>query len=722
MTSRETTASGLRGRDGPGALRIALAGAGYIADWHARAVRRIAGAELVAVCDRAVARARALAGVWGVRGVYDSLERMLQNERLDVVHVLLPPEAHFDAAMMTIAAGVNVFLEKPMCITAEQCDRLIDEAARRGLRVAVGHNFLFSRPYEQLAADVRGGVLGRIDHVTIAWHRELPQLAAGPFDAWMLRDPGNIMLEVGPHSMAHLVDLLGQPAAMDVKAGNPRRLPSGAIFYRRWQIGAWTDSAAAELSFSFVPGFAEHHIHVRGSLGSATADLERNTYVRRLHTPRADDIDRYSIIRREACDLVRQGRRNLWKWMVSKLLRRVQGNAYGASIEAAIRAFYDSAGANIDPRIDPRLGRTVVELCARAAGAVAAESAHMARPACRPTAAVPAATTLVFGASGFIGAELVRQLAAMGRPVRVLVRNPGKLPSDVLTPLVEVLRGDLENPEDLARSLEGIHCVFHLARAMVKTWADYAEHDIEVTRSIGEACLAAGVRRLIYTGTIDSYYAGRAAGTITEATGYDRRIRRRNLYARAKAASEDLLMAMHRERGLPVVIIRPGIVIGRGGHPFHWGVGMWKHGTVCQIWGRGDNKLPFVLVDDVASGLIAAMDTPHIDGESFNLVADPCLSAREYLDELERAAGIRLQRIPTSPLKFYLVDMLKWLAKVVVRHPERRLPSYRDWESRTQRAVFDCSKAKQRLGWRPVADRGEMVRRGIELPVREFLL
>ena len=78
---------------------------------------------------------------------------------------------------------------------------------------------------------------------------------------------------------------------------------------------------------------------------------------------------------------------------------------------------------------------------------------------------------------------------------------------------------------------------------------------------------------------------------------------------------------MHRERGLPLVIVRPGIVIGRGGSPFHWGVGMWWHDAVCQIWGQGNNKLPLVLVEDVARGLIAAMDTPGIEGRDFNLVA-----------------------------------------------------------------------------------------------------
>ena len=256
---------------------------------------------------------------------------------------------------------------------------------------------------------------------------------------------------------------------------------------------------------------------------------------------------------------------------------------------------------------------------------------------------------------------------------------------------------------------------------MVKNWADYQQLEIEATRRVAECALEAGVKRFIYTGTIDSYYAGRGAGTITEETPLDPQIERRNLYARAKAASEQILMRMHRERGLPVAIVRPGIVIGRGGSPFHWGVGMWWHEAVCQIWGDGNNKLPLVLVEDVAKGLIAAMETPGIEGQSFNLAGDPCLSAQEYLNELDRLGGMRIQRHATPILKFYLQDMMKWAVKVAVRHPERRMPSYRDWESRTQQAVFDCTAAKTTLGWRPVNDRGELVRQGIEEPLLEAM-
>ncbi len=82
---------------------------------------------------------------------------------------------------------------------------------------------------------------------------------------------------------------------------------------------------------------------------------------------------------------------------------------------------------------------------------------------------------------------------------------------------------------------------------------------------------------------------------------------------------------------------------------------------------------------------------------------------------------MRVERYATPIWRFYLRDMMKWAVKVAVRHPERQLPSYRDWESRTQRARFDCTAAKTVLGWSPVSERGELVRRGIEEPLREIM-
>ncbi len=701
--------------------RVAFLGTGYIADWHAQAIRKVAGVELVAVCDRVAAKAEALAGKFSVPKTYRSLEDMLAAESLDAVHVLLPPDRHFEAARTILENGVDVFLEKPMCVRASECDELVRLAEERGRRVGVGHNFLFSTQYEQLRSDVRSGVLGKIDSITINWYRPLPPIKYGPFEMWMLRDPKNILLEIGSHSAAHVLDLTGAPETMDISPSNPVEMPNGRRFYRRWQVHALKGPTAIDLRFSFVPGFAEYSIHVRGSLASATVDFEHSTYSRQQHSPRDPDFDVYSIVSGQAKSFLRQSRQTLLRYLRSKVDLGARGTPYGSTIVRAMDAFYGAASSPMDERVEGRTGAEVIRLCEQMADAA---SLPPETPAASPSpggAKIDATpSVLVLGATGFIGKELVRQLVTSGHVVRVLVRSAGNLPASLHVPEVDCQVGDLMRIEDVRRAMDGIYTVIHLARSNVKRWADYEKYEVGATRQIAECALQTGVRRLLYTGTIASYHQGSGAATITEATQLDAGIARGNFYARAKSESEQMLLKMHREQGLPLVILRPGVVIGRGGSPFHWGVGMWWNDAICQTWGDGTNKLPLVLVEDVAAALILAMDKPGIEGRSFNLVGDPMLSAREYLDELDRCGGFKVQRFYTPVSRFYLIDMVKWAAKVAMRFPERQMPHYRDWETRRLLAPFDCSAAKKILEWRPVSDRNELMRRGIEEPVVEF--
>ncbi|MGO9599609.1 MAG: NAD-dependent epimerase/dehydratase family protein [Isosphaeraceae bacterium] len=712
--------------------RVGFLGTGYIADWHAKALRMVPDARLEAVCDKNLPRAEAFAQRQGVSRSYGSVEAMLGDEaaRLDVVHVLLPPDLHARAAETLIDRGIHVLLEKPMATTLAECSGLIQQRSSHSVSIGVNHNFLFAPVYENLRDDLAAGKLGRPDHIVITWNRGLDQLQSGPFHLWMLRDPRNIMLEIGPHCLAPMLDLVGPIEIVSARASNVVTLPGGVPFYRRWSIEAGTGVTAVTIHLSFARGFAEQLIHVRGSLASATADLERNTYLRHEHTPYGLDFDRLRTIRREAGSMALQARRTFSQYALSKLKLAPEGNPYGVCIARALKAFYDGLGAPLDRRLTPELGCDLVELCSTIG------QMGLGQPSDTPARCIPgaeargtpvqeharasAAEILILGGTGFIGQELARQFVTAGKQIRLLVRDPGRLPEDLMSPQVEIVTGDLLRTDDLQRAIAGSRFVYHLARANVTTWSEYQSQDIEVTRHVAELCLRNEVKRLFYTGTIDSYYAGASAGTITEKTPLDPRIAWRNLYARAKAASEQILMAMHRERGLPVVIFRPGIVIGQGASPLHWGIGMWSWNAVCQVWGQGRNPLPLVLVEDVARALTEAMDAPGIEGESFNLVAETDLTAMDYLAALEKEAGVSFQKVNTSPWKFYATDMVKWIVKQLVRHPDERRPSYRDWETRTQRARFDCTKARTVLNWNPTCERKEIIRRGICLPAAEF--
>jgi predicted dehydrogenase/nucleoside-diphosphate-sugar epimerase len=720
-------------------LHVGILGAGYIADWHVKALRSVRGVRVAAVCDQDLGRARSLAERYCIPVVARDAVEMLDKQQCEAVHLLLPPDRHFSAAEQLLDAGVHAFLEKPACVRAAECEHLRDVAARRQCSVGVGHNFLFAPIYERLRDDIRQGMLGPLSEVSIVWNKELGQLRSGPFGAWMFRKSGNIVLEVGPHSVAHLLDLVGEPDALSVDVERQLELPGGLLFFRGWWVRGRRDQTQVDLRFDFGAGFPEHRIQVRGRIASATADFEAGTYVLRRHRPGLADFARRDLTVHEGRELIRQARGKLRRYLFSKLWRRRHGNDFGASIAHAVRSFYGGLPATLDERLSLGFASRVVALCTRiaetagqavsndgpqdTAADVPLSCPRPRRPKVRDLLSTPPrpADTLVLGGTGFIGQALVRQMVKADRCVRLLVRDSHHLPKRLGNLPIDVIRGDIGNASDLDRALAGVSTVYHLARAHVKTWAEYERSEIGATRNVAEACLRAGVKRLIYTGSIDSLYTGDPRGVIDESTPLDPRVHRRNLYARAKAESERLLMELHSQQGLPLAIFRPGIVLGRGGSPFHWGVGMWFADSVCLLWGRGDNQLPIILADDVARALVAAGSAERVIGEVFNLVGEPLLTAREYIAELEKAAHMKIDARPTSAWRFYSRDLAKWVAKCLIRHPERRLPSYRDWQTRGHLARFDCGNAKRVLGWVPIADRDTLIEQGIVRPVREWL-
>lgn len=715
-------------------IKVGFIGAGFIAEWHAKALRAVPGVTLAAICDRDEGRARSIAAKFAIQVSVSSMEEMLRpGHGLAAVHVLLPPQYHAPAARMALEAGVHVLLEKPMGTDAAECAALAELARRSDRRIAVSHNFLLYPVYERLINDIQSGTLGFIDHVRVTWAKELPQITMGPFHHWMFAKPENLILEIGPHSVAHLLHLgrvcakangedptMGDP---DIRVSKPIWLPGGRLAFQRWGAEAMCGSTAMELEWSFVPSFGEHQIRVRGSLGSATVDFERNLYLAERHTGGHVDFDRYSVLSGMAKQALVQGRRNLAQYVCGKLGVIKTGNMFAVSIANAMQNFYAAiGGARMDERIDSAMGQQVLEWCQRI-GAVAA------RRAPTPTGkhglgrgAASGADVLVLGGSGFIGRVLVRKLADAGHVVRVVSRHGGDFASRGSDGGIEVVQGDVRRAEDLDRVLRGVRYVFHLALGSASSWAEWYEEDVLATQRVGNKCVDHGVRRLVYASTIAALDGSNPERTISDATPVEDHRVLHELYSKAKSASEEVLREVRKKRGLDVVIVRPGIVLGCGGPPWHAGIAKWSFNRVAQLWGDGRVPLPIVLVDDVADAMVSAMTAADVSGMAFNLVGPPMLTAREYIAELEAYCGIKFE-VKARPIWLvYGGEVCKWIVKVAVGHQPRHRPRLREWQSRQHLSSFDCSGAARLLGWRPVRDRAAAIERGIHRPAEEFIV
>jgi predicted dehydrogenase/nucleoside-diphosphate-sugar epimerase len=687
-----------------------MVGAGFILKPHALAVSA-AGATPHAVADTSARRAADAAREFGFEHSFSSVEE-LANSDCDVVHVLVPPFLHLEIAELLLMAGKSVFLEKPMGLSSEACSRLGALADERGLRLGVNHNFLFLPGYERLRTRIREGELGRVDHINCNWNYELPQLRSGPFDAWMLSAPANLFFELGAHLAGFILDLLGQGEVRAAVSTNAVELPTGERAYRSWSVIGEHRAASFALSLSTTRGQPDRLLRVRGSGGSAQLDFGRD-FLWEERTESANPIfDAYAVARSVSRQLGRAATSDRRRRIVAALRKSLESEPFTESMLRSIMRFY------ADPEIDERhhwsFGARVIGFCEDVCSAAGVGSPSTKPVVTKVAVGRPstAPTVLVVGGTGFIGRRLVSRLVEMGVGVRVLSRSSGAAAVALGDLPVEIHEGFHGNREVARAALAGIDTVYHLAKCEGRAWEDYVRGDIEPTRVLAEEALAAGVRRFIYTGTIDSYDSASPSCHITGDTPVDPRIARRNLYARSKAACEKLLGELQRQ-GLPLIVLRPGIVIGAGTDPAHLGVAQFLSETEARYWGSGENKLPLVLVDDVADALLKAKDAPDIVGRTLLVTGAPLLSARDYVAEVNARSGAKIRATGRAPWRYWVPDLIKEIAKNLVKHPNRRLSTLHDWRCRTQRASYDSSDTREALGWEPVADRETLIKRGI---------
>lgn len=693
--------------------RVGMLGAGYILKSHATAVAALPGVELSMVCDLSAGRAKAAAEQFGFARWTASMDELAASD-CDVVHILVPPTFHLQAATRMVEAGKSVFLEKPMGLDARACAELCRLAEEKGVTVGVNHNFLFSRAYEDVRQAVKAGKLGAIDHIAANWLFPLPQLQFGPFDTWMLDRPANILFELSPHLLASVIDLAGDVEFDAVVTSRSLTLPGGKTAYRHWQVVGHAGNAAIAVALSLTPGYADRSLRLRASAANAQLDFGRDFGWIDDTQDYNPLIDSFSARRAMAAPAGRQAWTDRLRRTMLALQKRPWANPFEDSIHRSISAFYEGGVGTVDPRHEGRFAVRVIEACERIVAKAGLEPPSMAVERLPLPQPPKTPTVLVVGGTGFIGRRLVRELVAQGYSVRVMTRNAQSGAHEFGDQPVELFEGSHGDRERVKQALVGIDTVFHLAKAVGKRWADYQQSDIEPTRVLGEEAARAGVRRFVFTGTIDSYDSASATKTIDNTTPVDPSIATRNLYARSKAAGEAVLREIAAGSSMELVVMRPGIVLGVGSPPAHIGVANFATEGRLHYWGDGTNKLPLVLVDDVATGLVKGMTTPGIGGRQFLLTSPPLLSARDYVAALSNATGTASVAATKPAWRTWIADAVKEGAKHAIRHPNRRFPSLHDWAARGHQSRYDATDTETTLDWHPVHDRDAMIRQGID--------
>ena len=212
-----------------GPLRVAIVGTGRISDLHAIEYLDHPGARIVALCDRDVAGARAKAVAWGIPDVpvEDDVDRLLARPDVDLVEILLPHHLHLPVALKAMAAGKIVSLQKPMCLSMEEADRLVAAAEAHDRPVKIFENFIFYPPVLKARELVDAGAIGTPLSIRI---KSNPARSATAWDvpaaanAWR-QDRGHsgggpLVFDDGHHKFALAWHFMGNPEEVHAFIGD----------------------------------------------------------------------------------------------------------------------------------------------------------------------------------------------------------------------------------------------------------------------------------------------------------------------------------------------------------------------------------------------------------------------------------------------------------------------------------------------------------------------
>ena len=253
--------------------------------------------------------------------------------------------------------------------------------------------------------------------------------------------------------------------------------------------------------------------------------------------------------------------------------------------------------------------------------------------------------TLVTGANGFLGRALCTELISQGLVVLAAVREKPAIEN--CTPVVI---GDINSATDWSAALSGVDVVVHLAARVhvmndqaADPLAEFRKVNVQGTLNLARQAVTAGVKRFIFVSSIkvngEQTPLGQPFTALDTPNPQD-------AYGISKYEAEQSLLALAKETGLEVVIIRPPLIYGAGVKAnFASMMNVVKHGIPLPL-GSIRNKRSFVFIDNLVSLILKCIDHPNAVNQVFLVSDGHDLSTTELLQECAIALGVKARLLP----------------------------------------------------------------------------
>ena len=303
---------------------------------------------------------------------------------------------------------------------------------------------------------------------------------------------------------------------------------------------------------------------------------------------------------------------------------------------------------------------------------------------------------LVTGATGFLGAALVRRLLAEGESVRILARDIYKA-HRLFGTRVEILQGDLLEAPKVAAALKHIEVVYHLAGRLYHPSVPaerYYETHVEATRILLQCCRdLPSLKRLVHCSTTGVY--GVTGLNVADET---RPYAPTNPYEQSKLAGEELALRAHAETQLPVTVVRPALVYGPGDLHLLGFFRQVARGLPATIAG-GRAYIHPIYIDDMSRAFLLAARPPQAIGRCYNIAGDRPASFAELAGTI--ASVLKRRPCPLSLptwMAYGAATLFRWLPGI----EEARAPlTTSRIDFLTHSRVYSCERAQHELQLTP---------------------
>ncbi len=257
------------------ATGFGIIGCGMIANFHARAIADIRGAELAACFDVVPSSAERLAKETGCRP-YSNLDHMLADPRVEVVTICTPSGLHMEPALAAAKAGKHVIVEKPLEVTLNRCDRIIQACELAGVVLATIFPSRFHESSQLLKKAIERGRFGRLSvgDAYVKWFRTQQYYDSGAWRGTWKLDGGGALMNQAIHSVDLLAWLMGPVVEINAHtatlAHERIEVEDVAMATLRFENGAL---GVIEATTAAYPGMLKR-IEIHGSEGSAVIEEE----------------------------------------------------------------------------------------------------------------------------------------------------------------------------------------------------------------------------------------------------------------------------------------------------------------------------------------------------------------------------------------------------------------------------------------------------------------